>query len=183
MKQITMVAICLVFAAVAGNAYAHDDEAGWRLGASAVTTKLKRDDDIVNNSSLGFKAFAQYKFGSWFGFEGAFYNSLDLNSDATSANGQEVELAYRGPIFQGIGYMPVPWEEMEFFIKAGYFDLDVELVQNGVNMPSGRDSGVVLGAGLSFHINDKLHFRTEFDWFDAQDAELWTVGLGLEYHF
>jgi hypothetical protein len=182
-KKISMATICLFGTVIAGNANAHDAKAGWQIGASAVTSELNRDDKIVDGSSIGFKLHAQYKFNSWLGLEGAYYYSGDFSSDASSAGGDKVQLVYKGVIIQGIGYIPLPWDEVQLFVKGGYFDSRVDSTINGANAGTGSDDGSVFGTGLSIHVTESFHFRTEFDWFNTNKADLWTVGLGLEYHF
>ncbi len=183
MKRTIRAASCLIFAAVACNAYAHDGDTGWRVGGSAVISELKRDDNLVDDSGFGVKLHGQYRFNSWFGIEGTYFNSGEASSNASSAAGSNVELVYKGITFQGIGYIPTPMEELDLYLKAGFYDFDVDLTIDGVDGGEGSDSGAVLGAGGSIHLNENLHFRTEFDWYDVSGAELWTVSVGLEYHF
>lgn len=183
MKRTTKVAICLFIAVIASNANAHDANSGWQIGASVVTSELTRDDNIVDDSGFGFKLHAQYKFISWLGLEGAYYYSGEFSSDASSAGGDRVELLYKTFVVQGIGYIPLPWDEVELFVKAGFFDADVDSTINGANAGKGSDDGAVFGAGISVHVTENFHFRTDFDWYNASGADLWSVGLGLEYHF
>jgi OOP family OmpA-OmpF porin len=39
------------------------------------------------------------------------------------------------------------------------------------------------GAGADLVVTDKLRFRLEADWFDIDDADLWSLNLGLSYLF
>ena len=182
MKQITIVAVCLIIAFIAADAGAQDTDSGWQIGGSVVTSEFERDDGLIDNNSFGFRLHTQYRFNSWLGLEGTYYNSGDFETDALTPQ-DKVEIDYQGIQAQGIVYIPFPVEKMELFIKGGYFDFDVDSVVAGDNSGSGSDSGAVLGTGLTLGITDSMNIRAEFDWYDTAEAELWTVGLGLEYHF
>ena len=182
MKQITIVATCLVIAFIAADVGAQDTVSGWQIGGSVVTSEFERDDGLIDNNSFGFKLHTQYRFNSWLGLEGAWYNSGEFSTDALTPQ-EEVDITYQGVQIQGLVYIPFPVEKLDFFVKGGYFNFDVDSTIAGDNSGSGSDSGAVLGTGFSLGITDSLHIRTEFDWYDTADAELWTVGLGLEYHF
>jgi len=183
MKRTTMVAICLALAFIASNASAQDDtKAGWQIGASVVTGLLKRDDDLIDNNAFGFRIFTQYRFNKWFGIEGSYYNSDDFSKDAIKP-GEPLDVLYRGPQIEGILYIPSPMEELDIFVKGGYFDFSVSSTIGGDNSSSGSDTGAVFGAGVALKITERMSFRTALDWYDVTDAELWTVDLGLEYHF
>jgi opacity protein-like surface antigen len=183
MKRTTTLTTCLVVALIACNAGAHDAPSGWLIGGSAVTAKLDREDNAIDDTSLGFKVFGQYKFNQWFGLEGSYYNSGDFESDATSAGGDRFELLYQGFALQGLGFVPLPLEGVEFFLKAGYHSFRVDSTLNGANTGDGSDSGVILGTGVSVHITEQMHFRTTVDWYDADLADMASIELGLEYRF
>jgi len=183
MKRIIMVAICLALAFIASDASAQDDtKAGWQIGASVVTGQLDRDDGLIDNNAFGFQLFTQYRFNNWFGIEGTYYNSNEFSTDAIKP-GKAVEVLYKGPQIQGIFYIPSPMEELDIFVKGGYFDFNVSSTIGGDNSGSGSDSGVVFGAGMALKFTERMSFRTALDWYDVADAKLWTFGLGLEYHF
>lgn len=181
MKTITTSVLALVLAI--GAADAHEAVAGWRIGGSAMVSSLKRDDGLVDDSEIGFKVFGQYKFNRWLGLEGAYYNSGELASSATSAFGSKVDLLYQGGIGHALLFIPLAWESTEFFLKAGYFAFNVDSTIDGLSGGNGTDNGAAVGAGLSIHLTEKMHFRTTADWYDAEGADLWSFELGLEYLF
>jgi len=183
MKRMTIAVICSVIALIACDAGADPAPSGWLIGGSAVTAGLKRDDNVVDDTSIGFKLFGQYKFNSWFGLEGAYCRSGAFASNATSADGDNFELVYQGFMFQGIGYVPLPWEEVEFFLKGGYFTFNVDSTINSSNSGTGSDNGVAIGTGFTVHITESVHFRTSVDWYDADKSDLASIELGLEYRF
>ena len=184
MTRTIVVSMCLAVAVFSHVASAHNPEGpGWRIGGSAVASSLKRDDGLLDESQIGFKFFGQYKFNNWLGLEGAYYNSGEFSSSATSAAGTKVELLYQGALGQFYVYVPLPAEQVEFFLKGGYFAFNVDSKIDGVNSGKGTDNGAVLGTGFSVHVTKAMHFRTAVDWYDSDGADLWSFAIGLEYHF
>jgi len=183
MNRTTILGICAVIAMIACDASADDSPSGWLVGGSAVTGWLKRDDDTIDDTSMGFKFFGQYRFNSWLGLEGAYYNSGNFSSSATSAGGESFDLLYQGFTLEGVAYIPLRWEQVDLYVRGGYFTFRVDSTLNGSNSGNGSDTGAVLGAGFGVGITERLSFRTAFDWYDADKADLRTVELGLEYHF
>lgn len=183
MKRTMTLVICSVIALIACNAMAEDEDSAWIIGGSAVVAGLDRNDGAVDDTSIGARAFAQYKFNKWFGLEGFYYNSGEFQSSATSADGEEFKLVYQGFAGQGILYIPLPWEEIEFFLKGGYFTFRVDSTINGSNSGNGSDNGAMIGTGIAVRITESVHFRTSVDVYDADGADLASVELGLEYRF
>ena len=182
MKQTAVAAIFLMFACVANAA---DDAAQWRIGASIDYSDYERDDHQINDSGSGFKFFGQYRFNSWLGAEGAYYVSPDFSGDVTPlSGGGETDTSYQGLTLHGIGYIPIPGERFDVYIKAGYYNFfDVKLQIDGVTTDTGSEDGLALGFGSSVQATDQVGVRLEFDWYDIGGAELRTVGIGLEYRF
>lgn len=183
MTRITTVAVCAVIAFLASDVFADEPAPGVLIGGSAVTAGLDRDDSTIDDSGIGFKLFGQYRLNSWLGLEGSYYNSGEFESNATSAGGNRFELLYEGFRIDAVGYIPLPWEQVEFFLRAGHFFFDVESKVNGSSTGTGGDNGVVLGTGIAVQVTDHLHFRTAVDWYDADLADLASIELGLEYRF
>jgi len=182
MKRTTLVAICLLVAFFAAKAGAQNDAADWQIGGSVVTSQLSRDDGLIDNPSFGFRAHAQYKFNTWIGLQGAYYNSGKFSTDAILP-GDPVDLVYQGGLVQGIVYIPFPLDDLELFVKGGYYNFTISSAIGGDNTGNGTDNGAVIGAGLSLRMTDSMSVRTEFDWYNTDGAELWTVAVGLAYHF
>jgi len=38
-------------------------------------------------------------------------------------------------------------------------------------------------AGAIWSVSDRFGFRADFDWFNADVGDLWTINLGVEYYF
>lgn len=159
------------------------EEGRWFVGASAVTSQFERDDGLVDDSTLGYRLFAQLGFNRWLAVEAAYFNTSDLSSSATSAGGSAVDLVYDGFTVQAVGYLPVPVEQLEWFVRGGFFNFDVDLTVDGEVGGRGSDTGAVIGTGVALRLTERIHTRAAFDWFDTDGADLWTLGLGLEYRF
>ena len=114
-----------------------------------------------------------------------FYVSPDFQGDANpAAAGGETETSYQGVTLNAIGYLPLPVEQIDFFVKAGYFNFfDVNLKVDGVTSDTGSDDGLMLGGGISVSATDHIGLRVEYDWYDLSGADFYTVDFGVEYRF
>ncbi len=182
MKRTAIAAILLL---IAFSAQAEENEAAqWRVGASASFADFERDDGLISDSSVGFKLNAQYKFNRWFGVEGGYYVSADFSQDLTPNDpGGNTDQSFKGVSLHAIGYIPLSSDDIELFVKVGYYDFDIELAQEGTISQTGSDDGLAVGFGTSIYVHDQLSVRTEFDWYGTQDSALWAVSLGVEYRF
>jgi len=182
MKRIAITAVLIL---VACGASADNEDAEWRVGASLAFSDYERDDGTVDNDGMGFELFAQYRFNSWIGLEGSYYVSPEFKGDADPvASGGETETTYQGFALNGIGYLPLPSDRLDLFVKAGYFNFfDVNIKTDGQTTDTSSDDGLALGAGLSVGATENIGIRVEVDWYDVAGAELWTVDIGLEYRF
>ena len=182
MKRTAMAAMLLL---IAFGVNAEDDAGEWRIGGSVSFSDYDRDDRLIRDSSTGFKAHAQYRFNSWVGVEGAFYVSPDFEDDANpSAAGGEAETSYQGVTLHGIGYIPMPGDRVDFFVKGGYANFfDVDLKVDGSTVDSGSEDGITLGAGFAIEATDNVGIRIEYDWYDVSGADLYSIGIGAEYRF
>jgi len=179
----TAIATILLLIAFSAQA-AEDGTAQWRIGASSSFADFERDDGLISDSSVGFKLNAQYKFNRWFGVEGGYYVSADFSQDLTpSEPGGNADQSFKGISLHAIGYIPIGSDDFELYVKAGYYDFDIELVQENAITQTGSDDGLAVGFGASFYVSDQLGVRTEIDWYDTQDSALWAVSLGVEYRF
>jgi len=182
MKKTANAALLLL---VACSASAADDAAEWRIGASLGYSNYERSDGLIDNDGVSAEFFAQYRFNSWFGAEGAYYVSPEFTGDADPiAAGGETETSFQGISLSAIGYLPLPGDRIDFFLKAGYFSFfDVNLKVDGATVDTGSDSGLALGGGFSVGATDNIGLRVEVDWYDVAGAELYTVDIGVEYRF
>jgi len=182
MKQIAMAAMLLL---IACGANADDEAAEWRFGGTIAYSDYDRNDGFVNDTGTGFKIFQQYRFNSWIGVEGAFYDSPEFKGDFTpNVAGGESETTFQGFTLAGIAYLPSPADTIDFFLKGGYYYFfNTELKVDGIKTDSYTEDGLTLGAGTAFQVTDNVGLRVELDWYDVSGADLWTVGIGAEYRF
>ena len=178
-------AIAVLLLTLSCSVIADNDDAEWRIGGSLSFSDYQRDDQSVDNDGVGFEIFGQYKFNSWIGVEGSFYSSPEFKGDANpNAAGGETETSYQGVALNAIGYLPIPGDRLDLFLKAGYFNFfDVNLKVDGSTTDTSSDDGLALGAGASVAATDNIGIRAEFDWYDVAGAELWTIDIGIEYRF
>jgi len=170
---------------VACGANADNEDAEWRLGGTLAYSDYERDDGFVSDSGVGFKIFQQYRFNSWFGIEGAFYDSPVFKGDFTpNTAGGESETTFQGVTLDGILYLPLQVEKIDFFLKGGYFYFfNTELKVDGIKTDTSREDGYTFGGGVAFQAADKVGLRVEYDWYHVSGADLWTIGIGAEYRF
>ena len=150
----------------------------------------------VNDSGLGLQLYAQAQINSWLGIEGSYYASggfeTDLAPNSTTCNIDEfcdVELSFNGFSLTAVGYLPIGSDEtdIDLFGKVGAYDFDItrdqKIGNSTVPGSGGHSTGFTLGAGALITISDNFGVRTEIDWYDIDNADLWTLAMGLEYRF
>lgn len=188
----SMAMIGLV-ALASGPAQAEHAVPGLRAGLSAMFTNFEGDDvpdpnlgnKFIDDNAVGFKAHVQYQFNDWFALEGAYHKTGDLgNEEPNQFPPEKLELTFHGFSLQGIAYLPWPAsEDLQPFVKAGYYDFDDELSDANVTTSSSSEKGLVAGAGMGIEISERFGVRGEFEWFDAEVGDLWSVNIGFEYGF
>lgn len=180
MKRYVLAA---AFGLAALSAQAAEGPAGWSVGAAVAFSDYSLDSDDIDDSEAGMKLTAGYRFNDWFGLEGAYVNSGEIEEDLdTTQPGGDVELTVSGFTFSALAYAPLPSEDLQVFGKAGWYDFDQDLTGSGMDQNRGAD-GLTFGAGARISVADRWSIRAEYDWYDFDDAEFWTVNLGVDYHF
>jgi len=183
MKRIT-VAAALVLVTFSANA---QDGTQFRVGVAAAFSDYKGDSSFpVNDSGVGLQLYGGVKLNKWFGIEGGYYNSGTFETDLDpSADDGNVEIAFSGFNLSAVGYIPIG--DIELFGKVGALDYDIDLNtlvgQTWVNGSLGHATGLLLGAGAIVNVSENIGIRTEFDWYDIDNADLWALSLGVDYRF
>jgi len=187
MKRFLIAAIFSVAALSTAHAGGHK---GWSVGAAAIFVDFNDDLDLFDDSVVGFKVSAGYRFNNYFGVEGAYVNTTDFDTQLTLVNDPQLgnysgsaSLSFRGFTGHAVGYIPVAMDDLQPFIRIGYFDFNRDLRTDLGTVGIGHNDGLALGIGTMIKIADDFDIRAEFDWYDAQDADLWSVNLGLQYRF
>jgi hypothetical protein len=177
---------------VGWSAQAGDFEPGLRVGLAASFGQFTGNDvpapelpdRFINDESVGFKLYSQYQFNDWFGVEGAYHYTNDFEGESKSpALPGNLKITFSGYSLQGVLYAPTSIEDFEAYLKAGWYDFDDDLDVNGVDGGSSSERGLVAGAGAIMRFSDRLGLRADFDWFDADVGDLYSVNIGVEYYF
>jgi OOP family OmpA-OmpF porin len=171
-------------------ALAADDKTGWEAGAAASFGDYSFDNDALDDSSTGLKVFGGYRFNKWLGLEGAYHNFGDFSADlnpGTPGGDNDVEIdgfSVAAKFYpQKLWVIPLSTDTIDTFVKAGWYDFDQQRVADDVVVDSNSPSGLLAGAGVDVDFSDNLRFRFEGDWFDIDDASLWSLNIGLAYLF
>lgn len=182
MKKTAVAAFIFMIASAAS---ADNESAGWRIGGALAYGDYALSDGSISDTSVGFKLFGQYRFNSLLGAEGAYYNSAEFSDDLTpNSPGGEADTSYKGWSLSGVGYVPLPGERFDLFLKAGYVDFtNVKLKIDGADFSTRSEDGLTLGLGAAIEATEILGIRLEFDWYDTTGADLWSLNLGAEYRF
>lgn len=194
MKRFVIAAMVLAaFTAQAQDDAQSTNSGQWRLGLGAAFSDYQTQDKGIDDTQTGFNLTAQYQFDSWLGIEGGYFNTGDFETTVAGGGasydgimldgGDVVQVSYRGFTVAGVGHLPLPGDEIDLFVKLGFFDFDSELALNGGVESSGHADGAFAGIGASLKIADQWGIRAGFDWYDVDEADLWSVILGAEYRF
>jgi hypothetical protein len=189
MKRTALVGLLVL---VGWSAQAAQNVPGWRVGAAASFVDFQGKDEInpsvgnkfIDDSSVGAKIWGQYRFNDRFAIEGAYHNTGELEDQSTSdAVDGSLEISFDGFSVQGLVFFPLENEEIQPYIKGGFYDFDDELSVNGNVTSNSSEDGFVLGGGAMVDISENFAIRADADWFDADVGDLWAVNLGIEFSF
>lgn len=190
MKRIITAAVLML---VTCAAYA-EGETKFAVGIAAAFSDYKGDSSFpVDDSGLGMQLYGQVRPNSWLGVEVGYYNSGDFDSDFVGVPGFDdgsYTMSLRGFNFSALGYLPIfnnSDSGLELYIKAGLYDYDIDLVApvGNSSRPSslGHETGIYGGAGIIMNVSENIGVRTEGIWYDIDNADLWSLNLGIEIGF
>jgi opacity protein-like surface antigen len=184
MRHTALLSGVVLLAVGTSPAQADPEEAGWRIGAGGTFSKYDQSGAAgISDTSMGFKAYGQYRFNDWFGFETAWAYTGEFEEDTTPGEaGGTAKFSGKGPVFSAIGYLPWGPEDVTFYLRTGFYRLDQELELDG-STASRKADGLTAGAGTQIAVAEHLSLRVEGDWYDLDGADLWTATLGFNYHF
>lgn len=159
---------------------------GIYVGGQALYADYDEDSSGISfsDNAVGIKLYGGYRFGGnnsildHFAIEASWQDYDDLEDDIL---GLDVEVGIDGYTVDALGYIPIN-DTTEFFGKVGYFDFDGDVDVEGIDLGSEDEDGINFGAGVAFHF-DNISVRSEFTWFDVDDADFWTIGLGAQFSF
>ncbi len=161
-----------------------DNKTGWNVGVAAAFGEYQFESDQLDDSSTGFKLFTGYRFNQWLGIEGAYHNFGDFEEDTTPAvAGGDAIADIDGFSVSGLFFLPFGGEDFEFYGKVGFYSFNQEVFIEDTAVGSNSPDGLLVGGVARFFISDQLAVRSEADWFDIDNGDLWSLNLGIEYLF
>lgn len=181
-----------LLALVSFSAQAGHQVPGLRAGVAASFGEFQGADvpdaslgnKFIDDNAVGFKLYGQYQFNKWFGVEGAYHYSGDFEDKSKNLSlPGKLKLSFSGFSAQGLVFVPIPSDDVQVFVKAGFYDFDDELSLDGSSISSSTERGLVAGAGGSIEITEHVAIRADLDWFNAKAGDLLAVNLGLQYSF
>ncbi len=187
MKRIILAAALMLFACAA---YA-EDEPKFVAGIAAAFSDYNGDASYpVSDSGLGMHFYAQARANSWFALEGGYFSSGDFSTDIDPGNNGTVDISLSGFNVAAVGFIPIfpnAENDMDFYGKLGLYDFDVDrTVQDGnsqVPGSLGHSTGLYAGAGIVLNIGSNIGIRTEALYYDVDNADLWTLNMGIQIGF
>lgn len=188
MKRLTMAAALFLVALTAQA----EGTGQFRVGAAAAFTDYSGDPSFpIEDSGLGVQFYAQAQLSQSFAVEVGYFNSGGFEQDiAPGESDGPVEIRFGGFNIAAVGYLPIFKEsetDLDLFAKIGLYDYDVDITvaEGPSRIPGslGHETGVLIGVGFVLNVSDTLGVRTSFDWYEMDNAELWSLGLGAEFHF
>ena len=196
MKRIIMAAALILIAFAAS---AQEDHPKFRAGILANFSDYEGDASFpVSDSDIGLQLYAQGQVNSHFAVEIGYFNSgsfdtdLSPNTPAAQCEVQDfcdTELSLSGFSLSAVGYLPIGGDDnnIDLFGKIGGYDFDIDISQtiSGSTVPGslGHSTGFVLGAGAIFNVANNFGVRVGADYFDIEDADMWSLTMGLEYRY
>ena len=157
-------------------------ERGWQIGAAGLFCDFQLDGRAIDDSSVGFKSYGQYRFNRYLGVELAWLNSGDFEEDASPSDA-DASVSVRGFSLDIVGYLPWSVGPVQVFGKAGFSSLSQDLELDGANVSTRKADSLTAGGGADFAFADRWSLRIEGDWYGLDTADFWTAGLGISYHF
>lgn len=127
------------------------------------------DDEILNETQSGFKAFIGANVTHNIGFEASY---VDLGTFANGALTQE------GFAYEIIGYLPLT-HEVDLFGRAGFFDWEVS---DSFVTVTGTEP--TFGLGANIRLNPHASLRGEWQTFldvDGGDVDLYSASLSFNF--
>ena len=174
MKRLLQVGLILMLAAAVFPSNAH---AGFIFGAGVGSNTVEIDEDF-DESDLGWKAFAGFRFVRFFGIEAQYVEFGNPETDDA-----EVELTDLAVYATGV--IPIG-KHFEVFGKAGYGQWDVQIEDTSLGDVVADESewDFTYGAGAAILIGEHFGIRFEYEIFEVDDTDnVSMASAGIDFRF
>lgn len=138
----------------------------------------------ADDSDTAYKIFGGYNFNKNIGVELAYVDlgevSFNGTVGATPVNGK---IDTQGFNISAVFTAPIN-DRFSIFGKVGAFAWDADFAASSAAVratASGSSTDFSAGLGAAYNFNKNLSVRTEYEYFDDVDANLWTVGLAYKF--
>ena len=178
--------------------FAQDDVAGGYLGVGL--GELSFEEEVLpgvytfDESASAWKLYGGYDFGERLGLELSWTQTSDLEDTVSlldpdlGAVSTAVSVELTVLSLRALGYLPLSWGSP--FAGIGYFDGDADsvlvvsadLLGSETVSASDSASGATAVLGVRWRLRD-WNVRLEYEWWDADEADLAALGLAAAYRF
>lgn len=194
MKTVSITAVCLCAALLAGRGEAADGNAyvGASVGLVDVDTAFRPNRGSTNaydTDDVGLKVFAGYRLSDWFGIEGGYLDLGDVVQVAQFPDASNLRLNQKA--IDVFGVFSLQAEKFELFAKAGVVRSNVDGSFSSLFGPTGisdKETDVAWGIGAARTLDD-FAIRVEYERFgfesfygDFRHPELLSVGFTWTFH-
>lgn len=176
MKLFTGLVICVTLL-VGSNVFAQ----GFYAGAGVSVSNIEDSEFGLRfkDRPIGLKIHGGYEFAEIFAFEAAYLDSGDAKDDI---EGVDVKVNLSGYVLSAV--LQTSSTTPNLFTKVGYYngEQEVKVAALGESFDDDAD-GFTAGLGFKQQIRNGLFVRGEFDWYDSDLDNSWSVVIGLQYSF
>lgn len=157
------------------------------VGVGQSTVEIDDSDIDFDETDVGWKAFAGYRFMPYFGVEGGYVN-LGEPDDTLTVEDIDVDLEVEldGWNLYAVGFWPIG-EKWDLFGKFGViaWDADLKASAAGLSASEGDDGeDLAYGLGFGWNFSERFSLRGEWEYFDIDDAdEVYLLSVGVVYRF
>ncbi len=146
---------------------------GLYIGGGLSLARLQIDQ--FRADQVGYKAALGWRIMDYFAVEGSWQDWGTFRDTVQSVN---ISADVDGYTLEALGILPTDGE-IEFFAKAGYFDIDANVTSAGVR--NGED-GLIVGFGIMGRPAERLSVRVEGNWYDMDDTVV-SFSFGVYWNF
>lgn len=156
---------------------------GGYIGASLGSASVDDPAGLVDDSDTGVKLFGGFRLNNNFAVE-AFY--ADFGDPETFSFGSLSSEEITGFGVQIVGIAPLS-NQVELFGKLGLISWDEDYKIDGSVTFSDSGTDLTYGFGATFHVNDMVSIRGEWEFYDVEDSfgdiDVDLLSIGVQVNF